>query len=184
MLAVIPWTTIATAAVGVAGIGGTILATWMASKSGTANLRISISAENVRGRLAEKRRIYARCMGATSDMWTALIELKKHEDAGTTAPGISTFRSEYANAAAAAMSATAAVELIAPEKISRQAFQLVLAVTRISDEEHDDYWKRALPLVRDMRVDLGETAEPDEATAKEWLKVLGQSTSQREGEGA
>lgn len=48
-----------TGAVGLAGIGGTILAARMTGTSQIAGLKLSISAENHPSRLAEKRTIYA-----------------------------------------------------------------------------------------------------------------------------
>jgi hypothetical protein len=51
-------------AVGIAGIGGTILSARLTAKAQTANLRLSIGAEDRRARLAEKRRIYATFMAS------------------------------------------------------------------------------------------------------------------------
>ncbi len=48
-----------TGVVGLAGIGGTLLSARMTSKSDAENLRTSISAEDARAKLAEKRRAYA-----------------------------------------------------------------------------------------------------------------------------
>jgi hypothetical protein len=48
-----------TGAVGIAGIGGTILAAWMTAKGQTSNLLLGVDAEDRRAQLAEKRRIYA-----------------------------------------------------------------------------------------------------------------------------
>jgi hypothetical protein len=56
--------TIVTGVVGIAGIGGSIIAAKIASKSAVDNLRISISAEDVRAQRAEKRLIYAKCLAA------------------------------------------------------------------------------------------------------------------------
>lgn len=53
-----------TGAVGIAGIGGTVLSATITRKSAAENLRISIDAENERIKLAEKRRIYAQALAA------------------------------------------------------------------------------------------------------------------------
>jgi hypothetical protein len=47
------WDTFITGVVGVAGIGGTILAALISSKAQAANLKLSIGAENERARLNE-----------------------------------------------------------------------------------------------------------------------------------
>jgi hypothetical protein len=60
----VDWAIVITGVVGLAGIGGTLLSAGMASKSASENLRISISAEDARAKLAEKRRIYASCLAA------------------------------------------------------------------------------------------------------------------------
>src|SRR5260370_2256504 len=72
----VPWPTLITGAVGVAGIGGTILAAWMTGKRQTANLELSIGAENERHRLIEKRRIYSACQASFENMLRATIEFK------------------------------------------------------------------------------------------------------------
>ena len=74
----VPWQTLITGIVGIAGIGGTILAAWMTGKRQTANLELSIGAENERHRLAEKRRIYAACQASFENMLRATLEFKIH----------------------------------------------------------------------------------------------------------
>lgn len=71
------WTTVVpaaiTGAVGIAGIGGALLSARITSKSAAENLRTSIAAEDARANLAEKRRIYANCLGALTAFLTAEI---------------------------------------------------------------------------------------------------------------
>lgn len=57
----VPWAVLITGAV---GVGGTALGAWLNGKTQTKTLRLSLDAENDRARLAEKRRIYARCTTA------------------------------------------------------------------------------------------------------------------------
>lgn len=69
---------IVTGIVGVAGIGGTILATRMMGKNQTANLILSINAQGEHNRLAEKRRIYARYQASLDNIFFATGRLRIH----------------------------------------------------------------------------------------------------------
>jgi hypothetical protein len=64
----VDWATVVPTAItgllGLAGIGGTLLSARLTSKSDAENLRTSISAEDARSRVVEKRRIYAKCLAA------------------------------------------------------------------------------------------------------------------------
>jgi hypothetical protein len=82
-LSTISWDVVVTAtvtgAVGIAGIAGTL---WQEKKaresqsrdlklsidSAAENLRMSLKAEDARAKIAEKRRIYARCAAAIDDL--------------------------------------------------------------------------------------------------------------------
>jgi hypothetical protein len=78
----VPWSTIITGAVGVTGIGGTLLsARWQ-----TAGVKLSIAAEDERARLAQKRRVYAATTAALND---GLLAMSRQElnDRDTTASG-------------------------------------------------------------------------------------------------
>jgi hypothetical protein len=70
IVAMVPWeaTLVAGIAGGVIGVGGTYLGAWLTGRTQTANLKLSIDAENKRNRLAEKRRIYASCLASYEPM--------------------------------------------------------------------------------------------------------------------
>jgi hypothetical protein len=52
----------------------------MTSKSQTANLKLSINAENERNRLAEKRRIYASCLASYETMLRRVLVFRINRD--------------------------------------------------------------------------------------------------------
>jgi hypothetical protein len=49
------------------GIIGAICGAWMTGRSQIAGLKLGIAAENERAKIAEKRRVYARCIAALHD---------------------------------------------------------------------------------------------------------------------
>lgn len=107
-----PWQTLITGAVGVAGIGGTILAARMTSKSQTANLKPGIGAENERARRAEKRLIYARCLASYEAMLTQVLVFR---DAGDRAESLDERSATEMSAVVSAMNVVVAeLMLIAP----------------------------------------------------------------------
>jgi hypothetical protein len=62
---------IVTGVVGIAGVAGAIVSAKIASKSATKDLKLSIAAGNKRADMAEKRKIYASCLAALTEMETA-----------------------------------------------------------------------------------------------------------------
>ena len=73
----VPWDVVVTGAVGIAGIGGTILATRMTAKVQTANLLVSINAENNRVQVAEKRRIYAEFLASIDAEMVVVLNYRR-----------------------------------------------------------------------------------------------------------
>lgn len=75
MTAMFDWSTFVAGAVGVVGIGGTLIATRMTSRSQSMDLLTRISADKEEARLAVKRRIYAECIAALNLMPEVLQEI-------------------------------------------------------------------------------------------------------------
>jgi hypothetical protein len=69
---------ISTGVAAVAGIGGTILGARIAGKSQLSGLNLSISAEDERAKITEKRRIYAQCHAAFNNMVTAVVAVRTY----------------------------------------------------------------------------------------------------------
>jgi hypothetical protein len=107
---------IVTGAVAVAGIGGTITATWMTGKSQARNLQLSIGAENRRAMLADKRRTYA-------SFHTSLdrIMILAGEQVPASKPEIDRHMSKLDKALTTMYSAASEVVLIAPVEIGALA---------------------------------------------------------------
>lgn len=82
MHCMIDWSTIATGAVGIAGIGGSIWSARISRKSATSDLRPTIGAENERVRMSEKRRIYAVYLSSTTRYSLASGAAQVARDAG------------------------------------------------------------------------------------------------------
>ncbi len=145
----VPWPNLITGAVGVAGIGGTILAAWMTGKRQTANLKLSINAENQRARVAEKRRIYASCQ-ASFNRLLAAARRPQHDDA------------ELDSAAAGASAAVSELVLIAPDDIGQQAETIrrylgtYVAGTAGGADTDAKLPRLSKQLIAAMRADLGE----------------------------
>jgi hypothetical protein len=155
----VDWATVTsiaiTGAVGIAGVTGTIIAAKITGDSATQGVKLSITAENDRARLADKRQIYARAMAAFS---TAVAVAKEAKEAEA-------HTSDEKNFAAARLGAVNQVNemmLIAPRSIAELASQ---AMTRL-----DDYWqgRRDLAIVEStgntlfsaLRTDLGTESSP------------------------
>jgi hypothetical protein len=112
--------TIVTGVVGVAGIGGTILSARIARKSAADTARLTITAENERITLAEKRRIYAECISAlTMPLAASLPDSEKN-----------TF-----DAALTANNLVAELGLIAPQDIQEKAKTTMYLLTNVRSDD-------------------------------------------------
>jgi hypothetical protein len=152
---------IITGAVGLAGIGGTILAARMTGTSQIAGLKLSISAENDRSRLAEKRTIYATCLASFEAMRERVVIFKLLDtEASQNKP--SAWATAVAQAASDVAIAVAQLKLIAPATVGPLADALAdflrEAPTTMDDYRAADYIQRRGQLCDAMRADLGEPA--------------------------
>jgi hypothetical protein len=143
-------------AVGLAGIGGTLLAARMTSKSDAENLRMSISAEDARAKLAEKRRIYANCLAALMDFTNAL-ERWGHETKLPPEQRNAEGQDEVVRTRRAAYHTVSEVELIGPTEVARLASRVISAL--LGSDQNTRLVEITDPLtvlVLEMRRDLGE----------------------------
>lgn len=165
----IPWGTLTTGAVGLAGIGGTLWQGKRAREAASSDLReslntasknllTSINAENERARIAEKRRIYAHFIAALGDL------LKTWDQANTR---------DRAEALTGALAAVSELRLIAPNDLGSQAESL-LTITAAPGQMRGDWAMTRLLLIYAMRADLGE-ADPLSPTQRDKLAELLQS---------
>jgi hypothetical protein len=136
----VPWSMIITGAVGVAGIGGTLLgARWQ-----TAGVKLGIEAEDERARRAEKRRVYAVAYAALSDSLMAMSrkEISKSES------DVRAFHSASEKASNAAWE----LQLIASADVSRHARD---ALNALHEGDGDTLLESLAALIPAMRADLG-----------------------------
>jgi len=172
------WASVVAAAIaGAVGVGGTIAGARIASKSAIRDLQLSISAENDRANRAEKRRIYAGCIAAFSDMSTAVLEfvnLRLNYDAATaTVESIEAHietNVKLAKIRDVMNTRISEADLVAPEEIRHLLNRLATAYMNFSIEAHQrksatyvNDWlgeeaERRVDLIQAMRADLGETS--------------------------
>jgi hypothetical protein len=127
----------------------------MTSRSDAENLLATISAEDARAKLGEKRKVYARCLGAL---------LAYTHAAGTLAQGAELPPAEYAEleedsdrTRMAAMNATSEVYLIGHPEVVRLANRtLGLALSAETGGQVEDPVEAVAELTGAMRRDLGE----------------------------
>jgi hypothetical protein len=153
---VIPWDTLITGAVGVVGIGGTILAARMTNKTQTANLIRSITAENERTRLTEKRGIYACHLASCTEAVQAKFKWNTLKQMSTDIAFA--MASDYAAKVASAITSAAEVRLIAPVEIADLADRVINVIPDYDPEairKRGDYDDVIRQLAHAMRADLG-----------------------------
>jgi hypothetical protein len=158
MVAMVPWPNLITGAVGVAGIGGTILAAWMTGKRQTANLMLSISADYGRNRLGDKRRIYARYQASLDSLILAISRLdvlrRRRSMADDDLAALRAGLTEM-------LSALGELRLIAPEELGQLAQEMASATADYAQHNSQPGDPSKLPEIRErlyvaMRADLGE----------------------------
>jgi hypothetical protein len=136
----VPWSTIITGAVGVAGIFGTLLsARWQ-----TAGVKLGIAAEDERAKRAEKRRIYAVSYAALSD---GLMAMSRNESSKS-GSDVTAFHSALVGASNAAWE----LQLIASADVSRHARD---ALNALQQGDGETLLESLSALIPAMRADLG-----------------------------
>jgi hypothetical protein len=135
---------IVTGIVGLAGIGGTL---WSGKRS--------ITAENQRARLAEKRRVYARFFAAITDLLVLSDSASQSKHRERKKP-------ELNQAMGLAVNAMSEVLLIAPEQLGQLSLdhgeKAVNAVTKALEDPGSNFYFTWEPqdLLNAMRADLGD----------------------------
>jgi hypothetical protein len=160
---VIPWDTLITGAVGVAGIGGTILAARMTS-----------SAQNERDRLAEKRRIYARFLACLHEMAFAVTHLqgsaKRTDPAGKPTRDLLDAFDKLYGVIHDLWACQAEVRLIAPTDLGLYAYDVAAEVMDYANKTmgaatagsaYPEKFPSMAKMFMAMRADLGETSLED-----------------------
>jgi hypothetical protein len=155
MNVVLPWDALITGVVGVAGIGGTLLAA-----------RMTIRAEHQRTMLADKRRIYTSCLLALDTLMLAFgnpvvyaLDDPEHAKA----------RDELTRQKVVALHAIEQLQLIAPPDLAALAFATEAGFIERERRQHPGV--RSYPEMRErlanaMRADLGESAPPKSAQSQ------------------
>jgi hypothetical protein len=146
---VVDWGTVIpagiTAVVGLAGIGGTLLAA-----------RITGRSEDNRAKVAEKRRIYANCLAALSVQYEANI-LKVETSKLSFPQDLATIFGSSGDLDRAAMNAVFEVQLIASFDVAKLAAKTLETLFRATPGSERNAWATAIALlVAAMRTDLGE----------------------------
>jgi hypothetical protein len=158
----VDWTivvsTAITGAVGVAGVAGTIIAARIAGNSTRETARLTISAENRRVRLADKRRVYARAL-ATMDAAVTAVKAERDFVGGK---GTATHSAPATDAALlAAADAMGELQLAAPRRIPDLAERAMddLAEFRRGGSDDERIRETRRSLFEALRTDLDEEAK-------------------------
>ena len=152
-----------TGAVGIVGVAGAIVSARIASNSATKDLRLSIAAENERANKAEKRRLYAKCVAAFSNVLALAVEytlLRSSAEEAEAKDAEVSYRKSRDEMRAFVSEA----RLIAPEKIddllrkNRDEFILLPKEEQYLEEWRDKINALGKDLFRAMRDDLDKSS--------------------------
>jgi hypothetical protein len=150
------------------GILGTICGAWLTARSQMAGLVLQITAEDERGKITDKRRVYAEFHAALDNL---IIGNQPIKDSWATSSqderGI--MRAKVDAGLIALFTALSAVKLIAPKAISERATTLAQLMIHEAegllydeapdqDDFDDDFLKQRSKLYRAMRSDLGASS--------------------------
>jgi hypothetical protein len=162
-LLAVDWATVTstaiTGAVGIAGVVGGVITARIAGSSARKSAQLNITAEADRARLAEKRRIYARGVGALDTAMLAkgdvrIVQVRADSGDAEALAKLDDYRAKENATLRDALEAASELELIAP----RPAVELVRnALVGVSDR--DVYAGHREKLVEALRDDLGKEAD-------------------------
>jgi hypothetical protein len=163
----VSWTTVAptaiTGVVGLAGIGGSILSAKLAGRTATANVLLSINAEDVRAKVNEKRRIYATALASFNEMGTAATLARTFYSQDSQDALLANTTREHAAAAAMWLSVNELRITASPgtvetaEDLARTFAEYVQATYKGENKPSNmDASKALSSVVRAMRADLEE----------------------------
>lgn len=170
-----------TGAIGLAGIGGTLLSASIARQSNAENLQASIAAENNKARLSEKRCVYANCLAALMFGYLQAAMVRARGDVRS--KGYAADVLEANRARMAAVNALSEVRLIGPQDVGSLATRAVMALLRFLKEGGgSDFGKAHAKLTLAMRIDLGEPV-PDHLMIEELEGFLPPEAPEQEASG-
>jgi hypothetical protein len=158
-MSVVLWGYVITGAVGIAG---TALGSWLTGRTQTNNLRLSIRAESDRAKVAEKRRIYSRCLAAFGDFINAQVKLHSFTGQSSDSDFGRALLGELTTAASEVFKTANELLLIAPKDVGNLADSASDALTRYpggdptKDSRVAEYRHLRDQLILAMRADLGE----------------------------
>lgn len=153
-----------TGAVGIAGVAGTITAAKLGARTATQNVRLSVSAEDRRARLADKRQIYARALTAVDiAVRRAAYEHGRREKLGTVD---ATAARESYEALLRAGEALSELQLLASSPVIDASVEAMASLTAFREDKAslderkttDAYAKTRAALWAALRADLEEEA--------------------------
>jgi hypothetical protein len=148
-----------TGLVGLAGIGGTLLSARITGKSDAENLRMTISADDRRAEVAEKRRIYAACGAALTAHFDAVVGARSN-DPHEVRFDPAVLLAEVNRTRVAAVNAVAVVDLISPSEVAILAHHAMTATLDVGEAESTSGASRAIiEMTMAMRTGLGVDAD-------------------------
>jgi hypothetical protein len=154
----VDWAIVVTGAVGLAGIGGTLLSARMTAKSGAENLRTSISAEDARANRAEKRRIYANYFAVLSVGFDSSVAASTYD--GPADQKQDEIAARWRDARITALSASVEVRLIGSAAVASLATEIFNLMLRLRRDDIEQWTHMHKELMAAMRRDLDADDDP------------------------
>jgi hypothetical protein len=157
---------VASAITGVVGLGGVIAGASIASRSATRDLKLGISAENERARLALKRGVYADCLAAFAEMIMVVFTFRPHHSADDH-DAAKTAETKQSQAQVVMFQKISEVRLIAPRNVALAVTELAMMLLEYaSDSFRGESFGTSPEVITEkqnavfevMRADLGEAS--------------------------